>query len=191
SVFVIDCTVIGASPPTLTRRRAICRVRRRVIIPSVLLEEFEDVEATQVVVEREYHDHHQQHEAHLLRYLALAQRQRAAQDRLDDEEQQVAAVQHGDRQQVQHAQVHADDGDEQRDRQETLVGLPRGLGGNLDRPSDARQVHLRRGYLPQPCGREHGHVPGPDQAVPRRGLWSVRLEAFGLDAEPGLDLPDG
>jgi hypothetical protein len=32
SVLVMDCTVIGASPPTLTFPSWICRVRRRVII---------------------------------------------------------------------------------------------------------------------------------------------------------------
>src|SRR5262249_60232161 len=66
SVFVIDCTVIGASPPTLTLPRAICRVLRRVIITSILLEDLEDVETRQVIVEREHQDHHQQHEANLL-----------------------------------------------------------------------------------------------------------------------------
>src|SRR5689334_16249495 len=63
SVLVMDCTVSGASPPTLRLPSVICRVLRRVIMASVLLEEFEDVEPGKVIVKREHHQHHQEHEA--------------------------------------------------------------------------------------------------------------------------------
>src|SRR5256885_13447539 len=111
SVFVIDCTVIGASPPTLTLPTWICRLLRRVIM-SPLSQEFEGVDADEIVVERVDHEQHQQHEAELLRGFALAQRERPAQHGLQDEEEEMAAVQHRHRQEVQHGQVHADDGGE-------------------------------------------------------------------------------
>src|SRR4026207_968365 len=94
SVFVIDCTVSGASPPTLRLPRVICRVLRRVIMRPFLSEEFEHVESGQVVVEREDHDHHEKHETPLLRYLALAKGQRPTQDGLDHEEEQMPTVEH-------------------------------------------------------------------------------------------------
>src|SRR5262249_39224751 len=79
SVLVIDCTVSGALPPTLRLPSVICRVLRRVIIRLVLSEEFEGVDAYQVVVERVHHQEHQEHEAHLLGHLALAGGQRPTQ----------------------------------------------------------------------------------------------------------------
>src|ERR1044071_6459086 len=75
SVLVIDCTVIGASPPTFRFPIWICRLFRRVIM-SPLSQEFERVDPDEVVVERVYHQEHQEHEAELLRRLALAQRER-------------------------------------------------------------------------------------------------------------------
>src|SRR4029453_3143808 len=74
SVWVIDCTVSGASPPTFTLPTRICPLFRRVIM-SALSQEFERVDPDEVVVERVDHEQHQQHEAELLRRLALAQRQ--------------------------------------------------------------------------------------------------------------------
>src|SRR2546427_12515645 len=73
SVFVIDCTVMGASPPTFTVPIWICRLFRRVIM-SPLFEEVEPVQAHDVVVERVHHEQHQEHEAELLGGFALAQR---------------------------------------------------------------------------------------------------------------------
>src|ERR1051326_2255630 len=94
SVLVIDCTVIGAPPPTLTLPSWICLLLRRVIIPSpVLTEEFERVEPYQIVVERVHHQQHQQHEPHPLGCLAPGQRQWSLEHGLDDEEKQVAAAQ--------------------------------------------------------------------------------------------------
>src|SRR5438046_1443302 len=78
SVFVIDCTVSGAPPPTLTLPTWICLLLRRVIIrpvlwegapsegsplPLLLSEDFEGVEPHEVVVERVDHQQHQQHES--------------------------------------------------------------------------------------------------------------------------------
>src|SRR5258708_37190302 len=74
SVFVIDCTVSGASPPTLTLPTWICLLLRRVIIRPVLWEgapsegsplplllpkDFEGVEPHEIVVERVDHQQHQ------------------------------------------------------------------------------------------------------------------------------------
>src|ERR1043165_2198823 len=79
SVLVIDCTVIGASPPTLTLPTCSCLLLRRLIIresPLVFLsEELERIDAHEVVVERVDHQEHQQHEAHALGGLTLLQRQ--------------------------------------------------------------------------------------------------------------------
>src|SRR5919197_4001906 len=88
SVLVIDCTVGGASPPTATLPSRICRVLRRGIISPVLSEELEGVDAHEVVVERVHHQQHEQHEAELLRRLALLQRERPPAHRFDDEEEQ-------------------------------------------------------------------------------------------------------
>src|SRR5437899_5226682 len=95
SVFVIDCTVIGASPPTLSLPSLIDLVLRRVIMASpvvVLLQEPERIDSYQVIVKRVDHQQQQQHQAHLLGPLALAERQRTSQHGLDDEEEEVAAV---------------------------------------------------------------------------------------------------
>src|SRR5262245_23131291 len=106
SVLVIDCTVIGASPPTFTLPIWICRVLRRVImsVPS-LSEESKRVDPHQVVVQRVHHQQHEQDEAELLRRLTLPERQRTPHDRLDQEEEQMPPVEHRDRQQVQQGQV--------------------------------------------------------------------------------------
>src|SRR5215813_5687612 len=70
SVLVIDCTVIGASPPTFTPPIWICRVLRRVIIVPSLSEESKRVDPHEIVVERVHHQEHEQHEAELLRSFA-------------------------------------------------------------------------------------------------------------------------
>src|SRR4029078_454201 len=89
SVLVIDCTVIGAPPPTLTLPTCSCLLFRRLIIslpwdgapsqgsplPLLLPEKFEGVDAHEVVVERVDHQRHQQHEPHALGGLTLLQRQ--------------------------------------------------------------------------------------------------------------------
>src|SRR6185295_3570257 len=61
SVLVIDCTVIGAPPPTLTLPTCSCLLLRRLIIrvSSPLPEELERVDAHEVVVERVDHQEHQ------------------------------------------------------------------------------------------------------------------------------------
>src|SRR5213592_2292096 len=100
SVFVIDCTVMGASPPTFTLPIWICRLLRRVIM-SPLSQEFERVDPDEVIVERVHHQQHQQDEAELLGRLALAEGQRSTEPGLQDEEEEVAAVQHRHRQEVQ------------------------------------------------------------------------------------------
>src|SRR5262249_18333512 len=108
SVFVIDCTVMGASPPTFTLPSVIGLVCRRLIMTSsvvVLLQEPERVDSHQVIVKRVHHEQHEQYQAHLLGPFTLAQRQRAAQDGFDDEEEEMAAVEHRYRQQVEHGEV--------------------------------------------------------------------------------------
>src|SRR5437867_2631279 len=112
SVFVIDCTVMGALPPTFTVPSVIGLVWRRLIMASsvvVLLQESKCVDPHQVIVNRVHHQQHQQHQAHLLGPLPLAQRQRAAEDGFDDEEEQVSAVEHRHREEVENGEVDADD----------------------------------------------------------------------------------
>src|SRR5207245_9339138 len=95
SFFVIDCTVIGALPPTLSLPSVIGLVWRRVIMASsvvVLFQEPERVDTHQVIVKRVHHQEHQQHQAHLLRPLALAEPHAPPQDGSADEEEQVAAA---------------------------------------------------------------------------------------------------
>src|SRR5919198_4333538 len=123
SVLVMDCTVMGAPPPTFTLPSWICRVFRRVIIRRLPSEQLERTEAIQIVPQRVHHQQHEQHEADLLRGLALLERERMAQDRLDDEEEQVTAVEHRHGEQVQHGEVHADDGREQCERADPLLRL--------------------------------------------------------------------
>src|SRR4029077_10462449 len=84
SVLVIDCTVIGAPPPTFTLPTCSCLLLRRLIIPCpVLSKDFEGVETHEIVVERIDHQQHQQHEAHALGRLPLGQRQWSLEHRLD------------------------------------------------------------------------------------------------------------
>src|SRR5205085_9671380 len=71
SAFVIDCTVMGAPPPTLTLPTWICRLSRRVIM-SPLSQELEGVDADEVVVEGVDHEQQQQHAPELLGRLTLA-----------------------------------------------------------------------------------------------------------------------
>src|SRR5437773_8604373 len=104
SVFVIDCTVIGALPPTLSLPSVIGLVWRRVIMASsvvVLFQEPERIDTHQVIVKRVDHQQQQQHQAHLLGPFALSERQRSAQNGFDDEEEEVAAVEHRHRQEVE------------------------------------------------------------------------------------------
>src|SRR5918996_6304296 len=75
SVFVIDWTVMGASPPTFTPPTWICRLLRRVIM-SPLSGESEQVDPHEIVVERVAHEQHEEHEPQLLGRLPLPQRQR-------------------------------------------------------------------------------------------------------------------
>src|SRR5712691_8539745 len=110
SVFVIDCTVMGASPPTLSLPNWIGLVWRRVIMASsvvVLFEEPERVDTHQVIVKRVDHQQQQQYQADLLGPFTLTERQRPSQHGFDDEEEEVAAVEHRHRQQVEHGQIHA------------------------------------------------------------------------------------
>src|SRR5687767_5617421 len=86
SVFVIDCTVMGAPPPTFTLPTWICRVFRRVIIRRLPSEELECADAVQVVPQRVHHQEHEQDEAELLGGLALLERERATEHGLDHEE---------------------------------------------------------------------------------------------------------
>src|SRR5690242_5533132 len=81
SVLVIDCTVRGAPPPTLTLPSWICLLLRRLIIRSALPlrlstlpEESKRAQSHQIVVERVHHQQHQEHEAHPLGGLPLGQR---------------------------------------------------------------------------------------------------------------------
>src|SRR5687767_299187 len=101
SVFVIDCTVSAASPPTFTLPSWICRVFRRGIMSLLLLEELEGVDAHEVIVERVDHQHHQQYKSKLLRGLPLLERQGPSQNALDDEEEEMAAVEHRHREQIE------------------------------------------------------------------------------------------
>src|SRR5437764_7262226 len=179
SVFVIDCTVMGAPPPTLTLPSWICRVLRRLIMSPVLSEELECVDPHQVVVERVDHEQHQQHEAELLCRLSLLERERTTQDRLDDEEEEMPAVQHGHGQEIEHGQVHADEGGEDRQRPESLLGLTSRLGRDLDRPTDIRGVDLPRDQLPEALERQHGHVPRAYGTLFDGGHRPVGLEAQG------------
>src|SRR5438874_4428912 len=100
SVFVIDCTVMGAPPPTVTLPSWICRVVRRVIIRRLSSEELEPAEPVEIVPQRVHHEQHQQHEAKLLRGFPLLERQRSAEHPFDDEEEEVATVEHRHGQQV-------------------------------------------------------------------------------------------
>src|ERR671925_1590149 len=165
SVLVIDCTVIGAPPPTLTLPSWICRVVRRLIIRALPSEELEPPETVQVVPQRIHHEQHQQDEAELLRGFALLERQRTPEDGLDEEEEQVTAVEHRHRQQVQDGEVHADEGGEDRQRPQAFFRLSAGLRGDLDRPADVGRVDLPRDQLPEALEREHRDVPRAHDAV--------------------------
>jgi hypothetical protein len=68
--------------------------------------------ARHVVPEGEHHQGHEHQHAHLLDHLAGAQRERRALHTLHHEHQGLAAVQHGDRQQVEDPEVDADQDEE-------------------------------------------------------------------------------
>src|SRR3972149_3709788 len=53
SVLVMDCTVIGASPPIMMEPSWICLVLRRGVIRWLLFEEAQEVDARQIIVEGE------------------------------------------------------------------------------------------------------------------------------------------
>src|SRR5688572_24988596 len=150
SVFVIDWTVSGASPPTFTLPTWICRVFRREIMTLLLLEELEGVDTHEIIVERVDHQHHQQYKSELLRGLALLQRQRAPQDALDDEEKQVSAVQHRHGEQIEHRQIDADDRREHGERPQAFLRLLSRHGRDLDGAADVRAVDRTEQQLPQP-----------------------------------------
>src|SRR2546422_493619 len=101
----------------------------------------------------------------LLGRLALLERDGATQDALDDEEQEVSAVQHRHRQQVEDGEVHADDRREERERGKPLPTLTFAFRRDLNRAAQVRERQLERHELPEPLGREHRHLPGPHSAV--------------------------
>ena len=69
---------------------------------------------------------------------------RTALDGLDQEKQQVAAVQHRNRQQVDDRQVDADDGDELKQAADAGLGLIAGHLGDHDRPADGVDGNVAR-----------------------------------------------
>src|SRR4029450_1029507 len=91
-----------------------------------LAEETQHVDAHQVVVYREHHQHQQQHEAHLLGDLALPLGQRAPQDGLADEEEQVPTVEHGHGQEVEEREIHAEHRGEEGQAPQAGAGLASG-----------------------------------------------------------------
>ncbi|VTR70649.1 hypothetical protein DESC_820009 [Desulfosarcina cetonica] len=113
-------------------------------------------QARNIVVEHKNHQQKQNKNAGLLGDLAHARVDRPAGDRLDEEKQQMAAVEHRNGQEIEHGQVDTENGDE-----EDQVGQPRfgllpghlgnhdrsaqGLGGNgaLDQLADAQDRQAR------------------------------------------------
>src|SRR5690348_12018396 len=85
-------------------------------------------DARDVVVEDEHHQREKQEETDLLRHFPLAKGQRPSAHGFEREEQQMAAVEHRNRQEIEHAQVHADEPEETDEIVESALGLlARGL----------------------------------------------------------------
>src|SRR3990172_5948800 len=146
SVLVMDCTVIGASPPIMMEPSWICLVLRRGVIRWLLFEEAQEVDARQIIVDGEHHQEQQQEEPDLLGHFPLPKRELTAQDPLADEEEQVPTVQDRHGEQVQERQVDADHCGEESQAHEPLLGL---LSGHHRDPE------------PPPPGGGRGAAGGP------------------------------
>src|SRR3954470_2752165 len=132
------------------------------------------------VVEQGDRHHHQQHR-HATALQALHPRvgDAPARDGLPKIIHQVPTVQDGQRQQVQHAEAHADQSEEQQVlRQPQAGGLARVIG---DREGAAQVLH--RGFAdhhaPHHAQRQRGHVPGLDGAVPQASERTVAHRGHG------------
>src|SRR4030095_7222993 len=157
---------------------------------AVLSEDLECIDPDEVIVNREDHQEEQKNQPELLGRLALAERHRPAQDRLDDEEEQMPAVQHGHRQEVEDGEVHADDRGEEGERAQPLAALTLPFCGNLDRPAQVRQGQLEGDELPESLGRENGHVPRLHDSVAGGHHRVVRLVADHLGDDADTDASD-
>ena len=69
-------------------------------------------------------------------------RERPAQDGFEDEEEQVPAVQHGDRQEIEEEEVDADHRGEECEARDALTRLLARRDGDLDRAADVLPVEL-------------------------------------------------
>src|SRR6267142_661601 len=157
---------------------------------AALSEDLERIDPDEVIVNREDHQEQQKNQPELLGRLALPERHGPAQDPLDDEEQQMAAVQHGHRQEVEDGEVHADDRGEEGEGAEPLATLTLPLGRDLDRPAQVRQGQLERDELPEPLGREDSHVPRLHDSVTGGHHRVVRLVADHLGDDTHTDAAD-
>src|SRR5262250_359438 len=134
-------------------------------LPRLSEEAVKDVEPRQVVVHGVHHEHHQQHEPDLLRDLALAHGDGPPEDRLADEEEQVAAVEHGHGQQVEHGEVDADQRGEEREIGQALSCLLPRRGGDLDGATDVGGRELRGQEFEHALDRHVRPLPRLEHAV--------------------------
>src|SRR2546422_7092637 len=125
-------------------------------------------EVEDVVSEGVEHQADKEKEPDLLGQLAATDAQGLALDRFDREEQEVPAVEDRDRQEVEHAEVDAEDGDQEDVVRETLRrGVARNLGDS-QRTADVIGRDLSGEHLSDAHHRQPGPAPGGLEAVHRR-----------------------
>ena len=134
-----------------------------------------------VVLERNAHQQEQKSHPQDVRDLPHAQRDRSSDDALHDEEQEVAAIEHGDGEQVEQTQV---DADERHDPDEVVRPLATLLPGDLidrDRTADFLEADLALHQAPQSNGHEardsYGLLDGLFEGIAvGLGMFDARLE---------------
>src|SRR6188508_143067 len=119
----------------------------------------------EVVPKGKYHDAHEEDQPNLLSQLALAFSQRLAQDALDEEEKQVTTVENGNGQQIEHAQVDAQQSNEEDDVGRTLGGSLPGYFGDGQRPADILTRNVADDHFVQSNDRQFCPFPGGFKTV--------------------------
>src|SRR6185369_15929021 len=173
-------------PPRAWRWRAApCRPRS---LPESS-EEAEESDPIQVVVHRVDHQEHQETKAHLLGDLPLSQGERPTQYRFEDEEEQVPAVQHGDRQEIEEEEVDADHRREEGQARDALTRLLARRDGDLDGASDVLPVELADHDLVEPDRREDRHLDRAIEPLSDRLNW-IRSDEAEARSRADPDAPD-
>ena len=150
-----------------------------------------------VVADGEDHDAENHHQAHLDQALANLEGQGPAAEPLEEQEDQMPAVEHRDRQQIEHSQAEAHNSEKCQKMNPAVAGRFAGGIGNGDRPAQVLDRRLADQHPAQHPEHQYRQVPGAlgrrTQRVQRAvtDLGAVAGIELGIDLNAGPDATDG